>query len=239
MSNFKLSTVWTQEHTKVFLDLKTAITSRPVLQAPRYDGSHFVVTSDRCIEGFAAVLAQRIRMQTTTGKWIEHLHPLGFASKRTSTTEKKYKSYLLEFAALKFGLDKFASIIWGFPVEIETDCSAMKDTLLNPHLNVPHARWREGILAYHIVDIRHVPGKLNVVADGLSRKWENTPPAPEDGSEWTVSEDWEVRIGITNDIMHIASTNESVETLSTRFTNEPIFREVIEAIHNQDQDKDI
>ncbi|KAG2742123.1 hypothetical protein P692DRAFT_201725632, partial [Suillus brevipes Sb2] len=115
----------------------------------------------------------------------------------------------------------------------------MKDTLPNPHLNVPHARWREGILAYHIVDIRHVPGKLNVVADGLSRKWENTPPAPGDGSEWTVSEDWEARIGITNDIMHITSTNESVETLSTRFTNEPIFREVIEAIHNQDQDKDI
>lgn len=55
MSSFKLSTIWTQEHTKAFLDLKTAITSRPVLQAPRYDGSHFVITSDGCIEGFAAV----------------------------------------------------------------------------------------------------------------------------------------------------------------------------------------
>jgi hypothetical protein len=168
MSNFKLGAIWTQEHTKAFLDLKTAIMSRPVLQAPRYNGSHFVITSDGCIEGFAAVLVQRMRTQTPAGKWMEHLHPLGFASKRTLSMEKKYKSYLLEFTALKFGLDKFSSIIWGFTVKIETDCSAMKDTLLNPHLNVPHARWREGILAYHIVYIRHVPGKLNVIADGLS-----------------------------------------------------------------------
>jgi hypothetical protein len=81
MSNFKLSTIWTQEHTKAFLDLKMAITSRPVLQAPRYDGSHFIVTSDGCIEGFSAVLSQRIKMQTPMGRWVEHLHPLGFASK--------------------------------------------------------------------------------------------------------------------------------------------------------------
>jgi hypothetical protein len=239
MSNFKLSNIWKQEHTKAFLDLKTAITSRPVLQAPRYDGSHFIVTSDGCIEGFAAVLSQRVKMQTPTGRWVERLHPLGFASKRTSVTEKKYKSYLLEFAALKFGLDKFSSIIWGFPVEIETDCSAMRSTLLNPQLNVAHARWREGILAYHIVDIRHVPGKLNVVADGISRKWENTPPIPGDGSEWTVSEDWEERTGLVNDIMTITSVNASMDTLCARFEKEPIFKEVIEAICNLDQSKEI
>jgi len=219
MSNFKLGAIWTQEHTKAFLDLKTAITSRPVLQAPRHDSSHFVITSNGCIEGFAAVLVQRIRTQIPAGKWIECLHLLGFASKRTLSMEKKYKSYLLEFTALKFSLDKFLSIIWGFPVEIETDCSAMKDTLLNQPLNVPHTRWREGILAYHIVDIRHIPGKLNVIADGLSRKWENTQPVPGDGSEWMVSEDWEVRTGLINDIMNVMTINKSMDELSTRFEN--------------------
>lgn len=58
------------------------------------------------------------------------LHPMGFTSKQTSQVVRKYKSYLLEFAALKFGLNKFSSIIWGFSVKIEIDCSAMKDTLL-------------------------------------------------------------------------------------------------------------
>lgn len=239
MSNFKLGAIWTQEHTNAFLDLKTAITSRPVLQAPRYDGSHFVVTSDGCLEGFAAVLSQRVRTQTPTGRWVERMHPLGFASKRTSATERKYKSYLLEFAALKFGLDKFSGIIWGFPVEIETDCSAMKDTLLNPNMNVAHARWREGILAYHIVDVRHVPGKLNVVADGLSRKWENTQPIQGDGSEWTVQEDWEARIGLANDIMHVELVNTEINNLRKRFDKEPVFLEVVDAIHNLDQDKDV
>jgi hypothetical protein len=33
--------------------------------------------------------------------------------------------------------------------------------------------------------------------------------------------------------------NESVDKLSTRFANEPVFREVIEAICNLNQDKDI
>ena len=74
----------------------------------------------------------------------------------------------MEFAALKFGLDKFADITWGFPIEVETDCQALRDHLLNDKLSATHARWRDGILAHQITDVRHVPGKLNVVVDGLS-----------------------------------------------------------------------
>jgi hypothetical protein len=81
--------------------------------------------SDRCQEGFAAVLSQHIRKQKPSGKWVEHLLPIAFASKRTSKTEQNYKPFILEFAALKFRLDKFSDMIWGFPVEIETDCQAL------------------------------------------------------------------------------------------------------------------
>ncbi|KAG2063865.1 hypothetical protein BDR04DRAFT_970105, partial [Suillus decipiens] len=70
----KLKELWTTNHTAAFLDLKTDLVSRPILQAPRYDGSNFVVTSDGCQEGFAAVLSQRVRKQKLSGKWIEHLH---------------------------------------------------------------------------------------------------------------------------------------------------------------------
>jgi hypothetical protein len=68
MTDFQFNQHWTQIHTNAFLDLKAAITARPVLQAPRYDGSIFVVTSDGCIEGFTAVLSQCIRMQTPNRK---------------------------------------------------------------------------------------------------------------------------------------------------------------------------
>jgi hypothetical protein len=100
--------------------------------------------------------------------WLHQLNPQTlFTSKRTSKTEEKYKLFLLEFYALKFGLDKFADITWGFPIEVETDCQALHDHLLNDKLCATHARWRDGILAHQITDIRHVPGRLNV-ADGLS-----------------------------------------------------------------------
>jgi hypothetical protein len=37
--------------------------------------------------------------------------------------------------------------------------------------------------------------------------------------------------------MHITPTNGSADTLSMRFENEPIFKEVVEAIYNLDQGK--
>ena len=75
-----------------------------------------------------------------------------------------------------------------------------------------------------------------MVADGLSRAHEGTTNEDGDGSEWTVSEDWESRVGLTHDIFHIseASTPEMV-TLRDRFKDEPIFAEVIDAILEMDQ----
>jgi hypothetical protein len=55
--------------------------------------------------------------------------------------EEKYKPYLLEFATLKFLLDKFADIIWGFLVKLETDCQALRDVLMNNTLHATHACW--------------------------------------------------------------------------------------------------
>ena len=139
LRDFKLAERWTDNHTTAFLDLKTALVSQPILQAPRYDGSNFMVTSDGCQEGFAAVLSQRVRKQKPSGKWVECLLPIAFASKQTSRTEQNYKPFLLEFAALKFGLNKFSDTIWGFPVEIETDCQVLCDILLSDNLNAAHA----------------------------------------------------------------------------------------------------
>ncbi|KAG2101610.1 uncharacterized protein F5147DRAFT_553905, partial [Suillus discolor] len=64
----KLNERWTEVHTAAFLDLKAALVARPILQAPKYDGSNFIVTSDGCQEGFAAVLSQHVRLQKPSGK---------------------------------------------------------------------------------------------------------------------------------------------------------------------------
>lgn len=94
LRNFKLKDLWEEKHMKTLLDLKVALVSKPILQAPKYDGSNFMVTSDGCAEGFAAVLSQRTRMQSPSGKWTEWLHPIGFTSKWTSLMEQNYKPFL-------------------------------------------------------------------------------------------------------------------------------------------------
>jgi hypothetical protein len=121
------------------------------------------------------MLAQRFKETRPGGRKVEKLHPIAYASKRTSPAEARYQPFLLEFAALKFCLDKFDDIVWGFPVEIETDCQALRDVMLSDNLNATHARWRDGVLSHQIVDVRHIPGRINLVGDGLSRKDEDLP----------------------------------------------------------------
>ena len=236
MTNYKLDEIWSDEHTAAFLDLKAALTSEPVLRGPKWDGTPFIITTDGCQDAFGAMLTQKFDHVLPSGKVIQRLHPIGFASKRTSKAEEKYKPFLLEFAALKFGLDKFSDIIWGFPVEVETDCQALRDHLMNDKLSATHARWRDGILAHQITDVRHVPGRLNVVADGLSRAREGTAHEERDGSEWTVSEDWEASMGLTHDIFYTPEAHSPETTsLRNRFKDEPMFAEVIDAILELDQ----
>ena len=240
MANHKLKEHWTEAHTKAFLGLKATMTSEPVLKGPKWDGTPFIVTTDGCKDAFGAVLTQRFETVLPSGKVVSRLHPIAFASKRTSKTEEKYKPFLLEFAALKFGLDKFSDIVWGFPVEIETDCQALRDHLMNDKLSATHARWREGILAHQIIDVRHVPGRINVVADGLSRANEGTTHEDNDGSQWTVSEDWEASTGLTHDIFYVTNpADPNVAQIRERFQNEPIFLEVIDAILDLDHGKSI
>jgi hypothetical protein len=145
--------LWKEEHENTFLGLKIAPTNEPVLKGPKFDGTFFIVTTDGCKHGFAGMLSQRHTTVSPNGKEVTHMHPVAFGSKQTSETEEKYKPYLLEFAALKFSLNKFSDLKWGYPVELETDCQALRDHLLNDKLNSTHAHWRDGVLAHKIVDV--------------------------------------------------------------------------------------
>ncbi|ESK81435.1 hypothetical protein Moror_9648 [Moniliophthora roreri MCA 2997] len=111
MQNHKLKDQWKPEHTKVFIELKAVLTSKPVLRAPKWDGSKFIVISDSCKEGFAAVLMQTFQVKRKDGTTKEKRFLITFASKQMSAAERSYKPFLLEFAALKYSLDKFSDII--------------------------------------------------------------------------------------------------------------------------------
>ena len=75
-----LDSIWTNAHKNAFLGLKIALTSNPVLKAPLFDGTPFIVTSDGCQEGFGAMLAQRFVETRPGGKTVKKLHPITYAS---------------------------------------------------------------------------------------------------------------------------------------------------------------
>ena len=114
------------------------------------------------------------------------------------------------------------------PVEIETDCQALRDVILSDKLNATHARWRDGVLVYNIVDVRHIPGVTNI-ADGVSRQYEGTPKGFGDGSKWMVSPDIDDTIGVVQDLFQVEVSLEAA-TLREWFDNEPLFLEVINAL---------
>ena len=235
----KLQGVWTIKHTEAFLKLKSSLISEPVLKGPHFDGSPFIVTSDGSGQGFSRSLAQRFTTKLPNGKVVTRIHPVAFASKWTSHTKEKYKSYLLEFAALKFCVDKFSDVLWGFPVEIQTDCQVLCDMLLNNKLPSAHARWWDGILAHQIINVRHIKGKNNPVGDHLSCQWAlGSEWTATDGSVWSINPDWEEQTGLVHDIFKLtpaADNMDVTDSLETCFSAEPLFQQVILALYNKDQ----
>ena len=230
MKAFKLMNIWMPAHTKTFMVLKARLISELVLSAPVYDGTPFILdlTTDGCKDAFAGVLAQRIKSTLPGGKEVTQLHPITFTSKRTSPSEEKYKPFLLEFAALKYAFDKFSDIVYEYPVEVETNCQALCDVLMNDKLSAMHARWRDGVLAHNIVDVRHIPGITNI-ADGISQQYEDTPKTGDDGSGWNVDSDWESGAGLVYSINSI-SISPTTQSLRDRFATTPLFRDVIDAL---------
>lgn len=228
MKVYKLQQCWKDEHTATFINLKARLVSEPVLTAPRFDGTHFILKTDACKDAFAGVLSQKIATTLPGGKEVTRLHPIGFASKRTSSSEEKYKPFLLEFAALKYSFDKFADTVYGYPMEVETDCQALRDILLSDKLSATHVRLRDGVLAHNIINVQHIPGKVNI-ADSISRQYEGTDKAPGDGREWTVIPDWEEVTGLVHDLYHVVESPD-LTVLKERFKDEPLFLDVVDAI---------
>ena len=192
------------------------------------------MTTDGSMQGFAGFLSQPFKSTDTKGKEITRWHPISYCSKRTLKSEAKYEPFLLEFAALKFSLDEFELYIYGSPLEIETDCQALRDCLLQEKMSVHHSRWKESILAHNIIAIRHQPGVENPVADGLSRMWDSRRRTMEDGSDWSVLPNWEATKGIVNDILSVSYIPPNIHPLESRFASDLFFEPIVKHLLGHD-----
>jgi len=103
---------WSGKEQTAFEDLKTAVTTAPVLMSPQ-DSEPFRVEADSSDFATGAVLSQQ---STTDGKW----HPVAFYSKSLSSVERNYEIHNKEMLAIIRALEEWRHFLEGatHPVEI-------------------------------------------------------------------------------------------------------------------------
>ncbi|KAI3764894.1 hypothetical protein L2E82_14911 [Cichorium intybus] len=141
---------------KAFGTLKEKLCNAPVLTLP--EGTEdFVVYSDASNRGLGCVLMQR-------GKVI------AYASRQLKEPETRYAMHDLELAAIVFALKIWRHYLYGTKCTLYTDHKSLQYVFSQKELNMRQSRWLELINDYDC-EIAYHPGKANVVADALSRKF--------------------------------------------------------------------
>lgn len=149
---------WTSEAEVAFEKIKQLISNAPVLISPNFDEPFFIQTDA------SAVALGAVLFQERNGRE----HPVAYASRALTTAEQKYSATERELLGIIFGIEKFRGYIEGTQFTVITDCAAL--TWLHK-LNQPTgrlARWALR-LSQFTFEVKHRPGKLNIVPDFLSR----------------------------------------------------------------------
>ena len=156
--------LWTDDCEKSFQEMKTKLTTAPILQSPDMD-KEFFLWIDASQVGFGAILEQK----NADGVRL----PIAFASKPTNEAEAKYGVTQLEVAALIFTLEHFEVYLLGNSVTVFTDHQALVKSYL-PYLKSQTkgilARWYLRLARFlPSLKLEYKPGSTNTVADTLSR----------------------------------------------------------------------
>ena len=95
--------------------------------------------------------------------------PVAFASRRTSCSERNYPTHKLEFLALRWAIcEKFKDYLTGCEFEVFTDNNPLTHVWANAKLDATAQRWVSSLETFNFKVI-YRPGKINTVADSLSR----------------------------------------------------------------------
>src|SRR3990170_7558898 len=147
--------IWSEDYEKSFNELKTCLTSAPVLTLPHIYRS-FDVYCDASRRGIGCTLMQ-------DGKVV------AYASRQLRPHEENYPTHDLEMTAVVHALKIWRHYIIGKRCQIFTDHKSLKYIFTQPDQNLRQRRWLELVKDYDL-GINYHPGKANVVADALSRK---------------------------------------------------------------------
>ena len=123
--------LWTPVCQQAFDALKERITTAHFLSYHSFDQyRYFILETDASIQ---AVLSQ----EQSDGK----IHPVAFASKALSPSQKNYSIMELETLTVVWAINHFHSHLYGHHVTVYTDHSTVKAVLETPNPSRKHARW--------------------------------------------------------------------------------------------------
>jgi hypothetical protein len=153
---------WTNESISQFRQLQNAVINCPKIYFLQEELPIFVQT-DASNYGIGAYLFQK-SINASTDKTVEL--PIAFLSKTLNKTQLRWSTYEKEAYAIFFALTKWEHYLRDVHFTLQTDHKNL--TYLNVELKQKVQRWKLAIQEYDF-DIEHIPGRNNVVADGLSR----------------------------------------------------------------------
>ena len=151
---------WTEEHTKQFADLQFLVTNSPVLKY--FDPNLPVKLSvDASKSGLGSVL-----LQLHKDDW----HPVAFASRALSKTERRYSQIEKETLAVVYASEKFNQFVYGRRFLVESDHKPLQ-SIFKRNINKAPPRIQRLLLRLQKYDIDLIfsPGNSIPVPDALSR----------------------------------------------------------------------
>jgi hypothetical protein len=183
---------WSAEADKAFSNLKTTLTTAPVLQLPDFTSS-FIIECDASGSGFGAVLHQG------TG-------PIAFFSRPIAERHQKLAAYERELIGLVQAVRHWRPYVWGRSFTVRTDHYALKFLLDQRLSTIPQNQWVSKLFGYDF-SVEFKPGAQNIVADALSRR------DTESGLVFSISSP---RFTIFDDLKQAASDDPALTSLRTR-----------------------
>lgn len=150
--------VWTEDQRQAFNELKKRLTTAPVLVQADYS-KPFIIHTDASNYALGAVLLQG------EGK---DLHPIEYSSRLLTSAECKYSTTEREALAVVWALEKYRPYIEGHSVILRSDHQPLRWLLTLKSPSGRLMRWALKLQAFD-VQYEYTPGKVNVIADALSR----------------------------------------------------------------------
>lgn len=199
-----------QEAREAFHTLKDRLTSTPVLALPDFS-KEFRVTTDASKYAMGMMLSQI----DDSGKE----RPIAFESHKFRDYEKNWATPDKELSGIVHALNIWRHYLDGQKITVFTDHEALKYIQQQPKLNQRQARWLQHIQSYDL-NIQHMPGRLNLVADALSRR----PDHADDIEHITVS---------ALNVVHIAVSNKMQEETRKGYEVDEYFSKLISQPNNK------